>query len=194
MSERYRLDELKTEVINGREIMMSPPAFSNHNAVKNNVFHVFMTYLKGNICMPIGDGEKLILDVQKSGDYVVPDFFVICDRSKYKRDGVYGSPDLIVEVLSPSTKFVDRGIKKDLYQSSGVKEYWLIDPDDKSIEVYILKDGLFNLDAIYRIPADYEPDEDKEKAITTFSVNLFPDMNINLADIFEYVNAWEIGF
>ena len=191
MSELYRLNDMKIEVINGQEIMTSPPPFSNHNHVKGNVFHVFKTYLKGNICIPFGDGEKLVLDPQKKGDYLIPDFFVICDRSKHRRDGVYGSPDLVVEVLSPATELYDRGIKKNLYQKSGVKEYWLIEPDKKSVEVYILKDGIYELDAIYRIPADYEPDEDKEKAITTFSVNLFPDMIVNLAEIFEYVNEWE---
>ena len=191
MSELYKQELVKTEVINGQEIMMSPPAFSNHNYVKGNVFHIFKTYLKGNICIPICDGQKLVLEIQKKGDYVVPDFFVICDRSKQKRDGVYGSPDLVVEVLSPATALYDRGIKKDLYQESGVKEYWIIEPDKKSIEVYLLKDGVFDLDAIYRIPADYEPDEDKKKAIAAFSVNLFPDMIVNLEDVFEYVNMWE---
>ena len=191
MSERYIRDELKTEIINGKEIMMSPPAYSNHNHVKSNVYYVFKTYLRGNVCIPFGDGEKVVLDPKKKGDYVIPDFFVLCDRSKHKRDGVHGSPDLIAEVLSPATALYDRGLKKDLYQESGVKEYWLIDPDNQSVEVYLLKNGVYTLYAIYRIPEDYEPDEDKEKAETTFSVNLFPDMNVSLEDIFEYVNAWE---
>jgi len=193
MSElQHKLAEIKTEVINGQEIMISPPAFVNHNHVKGNIHHIFKTYLKGNICIPISDGTKLVLEPSKKDDYVVPDFFVICDRTKQKRDGVYGTPDLIVEVISPSTEFYDRGIKKNLYQKSGVKEYLLIDPDKKSVEVYILRDGAYDLDAIYRIPADYEYEEEKEKAITTFSVNLFPDMVINLEDVFEYVNVWEL--
>ena len=191
MSERYISEDLKTEVINGQEIMMSPPAFSNHNHVKGNIYHVFRTYLKGNICIPFCDGEKLVLDSPKKGDYVVPDFFIICDRSKHKRDGVYGSPDLIVEVLSPATAIFDRGIKKDIYQKKGVKEYWIIEPVNKSIEVYVLNDGIYSLDAIYRIPADYESDEDKGKAKTTFTVNSFPNMTVNLEDIFEYVTEWE---
>ena len=183
--------DLKTEVIDGKEIMMSPPAFSNHNHVKNNVYHVFKTYLKGNVCIPFSDGEKLVLDSLKTGDYLVPDFFVICDRSKHKRDGVYGAPDLVVEVLSPKTALMDRGVKKDLYQLSGVGEYWIIDPNSKSIEVYMLNDGIYRLDAIYRIPADYEPNEDKERAVASFPVNSFRDLTVNLEDIFEYVNEWE---
>jgi len=189
MSEPLR-NEYKTEIINGIE-MMSPPAFSNHNHVKLNVAHLFKTYLKGNICIPFADGEKVVLEKQKKGDYFVPDFFVLCDRSKHKRDGVYGAPSLIVEVLSPGTAEYDRGEKKDIYQANGVQEYWIIEPNSKSVEVYLLKDAVYKLDAIYRIPDDQEPDEDKKKAKTSFSVSLFPDMAVNLDDIFEYVNTWE---
>jgi len=183
-------NEVKTEVINGIE-MMSPPAFSNHNHVKLNVALVFKLFLKNNICIPFGDGEKVVLPSQKEGDYLIPDFFVLCDRSNHKKDGVYGAPDLVVEVLSPGTAKYDRGEKKDLYQTNGVKEYWIIEPNIKSIEVYLLKDGMYKLDEIYRIPDDDEQKEAKEAAKTTFSVSSFPDMNVNLEDIFEYVNTWE---
>ena len=189
MSERL-WREVKTEVINGVE-MMSPPAFSNHNHVKLNTALVFKIYLKNSVCIPFGDGEKVIFPSQKEGDYVVPDFFVLCDRSKHKKDGVYGAPELIVEVLSPGTAKYDRGEKKDLYQLNGVKEYWIIEPNNKSIEVYLLKNGIYKLDDIYRIPDDDEHNEDIENAKTNFSVGLFPDMIVNLEDIFEYVNTWE---
>ena len=86
---------------------------------------------------------------------------------------------------------MDRGRKKDLYQENGVKEYWIIDPDDKSIEVYLLKDGVYVLSELYRVPRDYDPDEDKENAVTSFPVNTFPDMIVNLEDVFEYVIIWE---
>jgi len=194
MSENYMPDiaeEPKTEVINGVEIMMSPTAFSNHNHVKANVLFVFKQYLKGNICIPFGDGEKLALDYLKEGDYVIPDFFVLCDRSKQKKDGVHGAPVLVVEVLSPGTAKYDRGDKKEIYQKICVKEYWIIEPDKKSIEVYILHDGVYRLDDIYRIPEEDEPEKDKKAAITSFYIKSFPDMRVNLEDIFEYVNSWE---
>ena len=187
----YTAEDTRTEVINGVEIMMSPTAFTNHNHVKTNVLFAFKQYLKGNICIPFGDGEKLSVDYPKKGDYIVPDFFVICDRTKQKKDGVHGAPDLVVEVLSPGSAKYDRGDKKDIYQKIGVKEYWIIEPDKKSIEVYILKDSVYLLDDIYRIPEDDEPDEDKKNAITSFYVRTFPDMAVNLEDIFEYVNSWD---
>ena len=187
MSLQY--SDAKVEVIDNVK-MMSPPAFSNHNRVKDNVFSIFKGYLRNNVCVPVGDGQKVVLPSQKRGNYVVPDFFVFCDRSKYKADGLHGSPDLVVEVLSPKTAKLDRGRKKDLYQQNDVKEYWIIEPDKKEIEVYLLKDGVYDLDNIYRI-SDPETDDDPEGAVMSFSVSTFPDLVVNLEEIFEYVNLWE---
>jgi len=184
-----QFSDAKTEVIDGVEIIFSPPEFTNHNFVKDNVFGLFRAYLKGNACVPHIDGHKVILPSLRKGDYLVPDFFVVCDRTKIKRDGIYGTPDLVVEVISPRTAKTDRGRKKDLYQENGVKEYWLIDPDAKSIEVYLLKGGVYSLDEVYRVP-DENYDDDKESIRTSFSVNMFPDLVINLDDVFEYVYLW----
>ena len=188
MSLQY--SDVKVEIIDGIKIMMSPPAFSNHNRVKGNVYHVFKTYLKGNICEPFVDGQKVVLPSQKKGDYLVPDFFVVCDRSKIKPDGVYGSPDLIAEVLSPKTTKMDRGKKKELYRLNAVKEYWIVDPVNKMLEVYLLKDSNYELNEVYRYPNVNEDDAETEDIKTIFTVNLFPDMAVDLQDVFEYVDNW----
>ena len=187
MSLQY--SDAKVEVIDGIEIMMSPPAYSNHNRVKENVFHLFRNYLKGNICIPFGEGQKVVLPSQNKGDYLIPDFFVLCDRSKYRKDGVHGSPDLVVEVLSPKTAKMDRGKKKDLYQANGVKEYWIIEPDNKIIEIYLLNDGVYDLIEVYSVP-DPDCEEPDTDMVTSFPVNLFPGMIIKLDDVFEYVISW----
>ena len=87
------------------------------------------------------------VDVQIKCDnfnMVQPDVFVLCDRSKLKHKNIYGAPDYVVEVLSPSTKRKDNFVKLTLYAEAGVKEYWLVDPDKKYILVYDLKeDGDF---------------------------------------------------
>ena len=119
--------------------------------------------------------------------YVVPDFFAVCDRSKIKKDGVYGAPDLVAEVLSPSTMLYDKGVKKDLYQKAGVKEYWIVEPNLKYIEVYLLQDRVYVLSAIYRLPTNLESEEDKSTAVSEFYVNTFPDLAVDLNDVFEYV-------
>ena len=81
---------------------------------------------------------------------------VVCDPDKIKSDGVYGAPDFVVEVLSPSTAKNDRGYKKDAYAAAGVKEYWIVSPSDKSVEQYLLQDGQFVLHEVYSIRPDYE--------------------------------------
>ena len=146
MSEAFKQDDLKVEIIHGRKIVMMAPPFSNHNFVKGNIFGLFRTYLRGKVCVPFGDNQKLVLNENEG--YVVPDFFVVCDRSKIRKDGVYGAPELVAEVLSPSTMVYDRGIKKDLYQKAGINEYWIAEPNLKYIEVYLLKDNVYALNAL----------------------------------------------
>ena len=188
MGEAHKtVEEFKVEVIGGKQIIMMSPAFSNHNLVKDNVLSLFRAYLKGHICIPIGDGHKLVLE---EGGYVIPDFFVLCDRSKRRKDGVYGAPDLIVEVLSLSTREYDKGEKKDLYERSGVKEYWLIEPDLRIIETYFLRDGRYVLNGVYGIPDELEAEEDKVKIAQEFKVGIFPELLIKLEDVFEYVINW----
>ena len=76
--------------------------------------------MKGRACIPFGDGVLVHLTDE---DKFVPDVMVVCDRNKIKPDGVYGAPDLVVEVLSPSTVKNDKGYKKSIYESSGIPEY-----------------------------------------------------------------------
>ena len=178
----------KTEIIDGKKIIMMSPALSNHNLVRNRVFGIFESYLRNNICLPFIDGDKLVLE---ENGYVLPDVFIVCDRSKFKRDGVYGAPNLVIEVLSASTRRYDRGDKKDLYERSGIGEYWLIEPELKSIEVFIHDDsGRYKLDNVYGIPDEYESEEDKIKIPQEIKTGLFPDLVIKLEEIFENVQKW----
>ena len=114
---------------------------------------------------------------------------VVCDRSKIKPDGVYGPPDLVVEVLSPSTARNDRMHKKDVYERCGVQEYWLVSPADQFIEVYWLEDGRFVLHDTYTQYPDWAlarmTDEEKAAVVTEFKCRLFDDLVIRLEDIFD---------
>ena len=83
-------------------------------------------------------------DRPKDVDTVVePDISVICDPEKLDDIGCKGAPDMIAEVLSPTTFRHDRVEKMEIYQKAGVKEYWLVSPESKSVEVFLLKDGKF---------------------------------------------------
>lgn len=86
---------------------------------------------------------------EKNGDtpedvdtMVEPDIFVVCDHGKLDSHGCKGAPDLVVEVLSPSTQRHDRLVKLDLYQRAGVREYWIISPEEKTAQVFLLQNGL----------------------------------------------------
>ena len=124
-------------------------------------------------------------------DNFIPDVAVICDRSIIGEDGIYGAPSLVVEILSPLTAKRDRGYKKNAYEAAGVQEYWIVDTNSKSIEVYLLKDGRYTLDEVYSIYPDYllEKMTGEERAAipTGFRCSLFDDLTIRLEEVFERV-------
>ena len=177
-------EEFREELVNGRIIAMAP-ASASHTYIADNILYFFKRYLRGKTCIPFGNGLLVYLTKK---DHFVPDMMVVCDRSKIKRNGVYGAPDLVVEVLSPGTSKNDKGYKKSVYESCGVPEYWIVDPAGKSIEVYLLQDNRYVLDGLYTLYSKEELEEltEAEKAIvkTEFKCHLYDDLIIRLEDIF----------
>ncbi len=175
----------REELIGGKVVAMSPrPAF-NHNQVSYNISRLFGNYLYGKKCTPIADGMDLFLD---DDNQFVPDFMVVCDPDKIKPDGIHGAPDLVVEVLSPSTAKNDKTHKKDVYARYGVREYWLVGPGDKYVEVYRSNGSEFILHDIYTLHEDWQlaqmSDEERAAVVTHFKCSLFDDLDIALEDIF----------
>ena len=177
-------EERREELIGGKVVMMSP-ASAGHTYVADNILMIFKQYLKGKRCIPFGDGLLVHLTDE---DKFVPDMMVVCDRDKIKRTYIDGAPDLIVEVLSPGTAKNDKGYKKRVYESSGVPEYWLVNPADKSIEVYLLENGRYTVDNVYTLyPAEEleeMTDEERAAIVTEFKCHLYDDLIIRLDDIF----------
>lgn len=177
-------EERREELIDGKVVMMSP-ASAGHTYVADNILMVFKQYLKGKKCIPFGDGLLVHLTDK---DKFVPDVMVVCDRGKIKPDGVHGAPDLVVEVLSPSTARNDRTHKKDVYERCGVKEYWIVSPAEKHIEVYRLNGEKYVLHDIYTLPADWEMERmteaERAAVVTEFKCHLYDDLTIRLEDIF----------
>ena len=181
-------EETWEELIDGKVIAMSP-ASVNHNRISYRIFYIFEHYLRGKECEPFGDGTAVYLGEK---DFYIPDVMVVCKKEKIREDGVYGAPDLVVEVLTPGTARYDKGRKKDVYEKSGVCEYWLVSPADRSIEQWILRDGRFVLNDIYSIYPDFllarmKPAE-RAAIRTEFKCSLYDDLTIRLEDVFYRVN------
>lgn len=173
-------EEPREELLHGEIYMMSSPSV-NHNRVAFHIATAFQAHLKGKTCEAFTDGTDVYLT---DNDRVIPDVMIVCNRNIIQNDGVHGAPDLVVEVLSPSTAKNDRGYKKELYEKSGVKEYWIADPSARSIETYQLADGRYSLDGIYQLANDGMTGREKESCTDTIPVPLYHDFNIPLEEIF----------
>jgi len=176
-------EESRMELLNGKIVMMSSPSI-NHNQTAGNIYHIFRNYLSGKTCRAFSDGVDVYLTEK---DRVIPDALIVCNKDIIKPDGIHGAPDLIVEILSPSTAKNDKGYKKDLYEKSGVKEYWLVDPNLRSIEAYLLSNGKYNLDGYYGLFPDAFgiTDKEREESKKEIPVSLYGDFCIPLEEIFQ---------
>jgi len=177
-------EERREELIGGKVVMMAPAA-SNHNRIARNIITLFHNYLEGKKCEAFGDGEKVFLT---KTEHFVPDMMVVCDPDKVKPDGVHGAPDLVVEILSPSTAKNDRTHKKDVYAKCGVREYWIVSPGDKSVDVYRSNGMDLVFYDFYALHPDWElaqmSEEERAAVVTHFKCSLFDDLDISLAKIF----------
>lgn len=181
-----------TELIEGKVYLMSPQPLVQHNYVVTNIGRIFATYLLGKTCRAFVDGVDVYLDEK---NHYVPDAMIVCDRSKIRRRGIYGAPDLVVEVLSPSTMMHDRGPKMRHYAEAGVREYWLITPEARTVEVYLNQDGRLELAATYAdyLEEDLEAMTEEERAAvaTEIPVSLYDDFRVSVKDIFLDVDTLE---
>lgn len=177
-------EELWEELIDGQLAAMAP-AVPRHNIISGNIFNIFKNHLKGKKCVPFADGTAVQLTDR---DRFIPDFMVVCDRDKIGSRWVVGAPDLVAEILSPGTAKNDKWHKKNVYEASGVPEYWIVSPKEKSIEVYLLQDGRYVLDNLYTFFTEEEladmEDRDKARIVSEFKCHLYDDLTIRLEDIF----------
>lgn len=112
-------------------------------------------------------------DAPEDVDTVVqPDLMIVCDKSKIDRRGVHGAPDLVVEILSDSTRRNDQLVKYRMYQKAGVREYWVVDPMTRVLLVHTLEDGQYSSPHAYG-PAASVPLTIAEEAAVDLS-QVFP--------------------
>ena len=126
----------RIEMIDGVFYDMSAPTFV-HRRIGNLIQNIFENYItkNGGPCIAITAPTDVQLDCDDK-TMVQPDVFVICDRKKITKPRVVGAPDLVIEILSPSNWYMDMIRKLKKYKNAGVREYWIVIPDKKSIVVY----------------------------------------------------------
>ena len=139
-------DGKRYEVIRG-ELYMSAAPRPLHQRVITRLSFFLEGFLENST---LGTAFVAPIDVilpQKLGDPVQPDIVVVRRESLHIIDelNIRGAPDLLVEVLSPSNPAHDRSLKYDLYAEAGVLEYWIVDPRQRTVEIYLLRDGAYEL-------------------------------------------------
>ena len=129
-------DDQRVELIDGVFYDMSSPT-TIHQIIISKLFNTIYNFIDSNkgTCIPFTSPCDVQLDMDDK-TMVQPDIMIICDRDKIVRQKIYGAPDFIIEILSPSTKNKDMFIKAAKYVNAGVKEYWIVDPDKLKVLVY----------------------------------------------------------
>jgi len=170
-------EQERIELIDGYPVMMAPPTRA-HQKIVSELNRQFGNYLQGKRCevYPAPFAVRLFEQNDDSPEnvdtLVEPDITVVCDPSKLDNIGCKGAPDLVVEILSPSTARHDRVTKFNLYQQAGIREYWIVDPDGKSVQVFVLENGHY-------AAKDFGTVEDKLK------VTVLEDCTIDLSLVFQ---------
>ncbi|MEE1196772.1 MAG: Uma2 family endonuclease [Lachnospiraceae bacterium] len=129
-------DERRVELIDGVIYDMAAPT-SIHQVISLQLSIRFFEYIKSRkeTCVPLNSPVDVQLDCD-SKTIVQPDVTLVCDRNQLREGKIYGAPDLVIEILSKSTRKKDSIIKLNKYMDAGVQEYWIVDPEKKKIMVY----------------------------------------------------------
>lgn len=141
---RWTIEE-RFELIKGKVFRMSPAPTAMHQRVSLRVSSELYHYLEGKNCEVFSApfDVRLIRKSKRDEDIttvVQPDLCVICDSSKVDERGCLGAPDIVVEILSPGNNRKELKNKYEVYEESGVKEYWIIHPQEKTFMKYVLND------------------------------------------------------
>lgn len=176
-AESYTIDDIyalpeghRAELIDGRMYDMAAPGFAHQKLV-----HLFDRTIgnyidtRGGACEVLPAPFAVFLNADDK-NYVEPDLSVICDRGKIDERGCNGAPDWIIEITSPSDPQRDYGIKLFKYRTAGVREYWIVNPQKKTVTVFDFENDLRS--------NQYNWDEDVPGCI-------FEDLTINIDKLYD---------
>lgn len=172
----WQLSE-RVELIKGFILKMSPAPSRKHQTISQNLNYKIYSYFENKNCsvyVAPFDVRLPVASAQKNSTVVQPDLCIICDQNKLDDKGCDGAPDLIIEILSPHNSKHDVDTKFNLYQESGVKEYWIVEPEERIVLVYTLKDNKY---------IGLKPFSETE----TIKSPLFPEMKITVEAIFKNI-------
>jgi len=174
------MDDVRRELYDGFIKLMTPAPSSKHQEISVNLTISLGSFLIRKVCklyhapsdVRFPKNRKSLEDKQV---YTVlqPDLYIVCDLSKLDARGCLGAPDLIIEIVSPKNSKRDLKDKFDIYQEHGVREYWIVNPNDENVSVFFLDEkGKFQLIGMYA-------EDDK------IPVNIFDgDLKVDLMEVF----------
>lgn len=177
----------RVELIKGRLFKMSPAPNTYHQDILGKLFNPIFTFFNSGNCkvfpapfdVRIPTPPAMKKNDEDIESVIQPDITVICDMEKIDRRGCLGAPDWIIEIASPSTKKKDMENKFELYETSGVKEYWMVFPEEREIKAYHLNDEM-----------KFVPNKDNYLR-DEISPHLFPELKIYLSDLFPEMSLSE---
>jgi Uma2 family endonuclease len=176
-------EDFRAEIINGVVYEMATP-LTLHQRIAARLHIKLANFLAGKTCEAFiaPFGVRLDPKDDKSDDTVVePDLVVVCDPSKIDERGCNGAPDLVIEILSPSTSHKDRVTKFNAYLQARVREFWIVYPEDQGIAAHIFDDGKYYTRA-YGV--NRPSDKEDMRVPEVIPVSVLPGLEIDLKEIF----------
>ena len=167
------------EVLDGKVIRRVSSPSIQHQEISGQLTAEFGMYLRGRAskvyAAPIDvylfeNASNKWVD-EKVQNWVIPDLLVVSDSNKDKERGIVGAPELIIEIVSPLTAKLDYKTKYIAYEKAGVLEYWIVDPSNQKVDVFLLKSGVYQ-----EVKRYFREDSIK--------VSILDDLTINLTNIF----------
>lgn len=164
-------ENIRTEIIDGVPYMQTAPS-RIHQEILSELHRQIANFLVGEECKVYPAPFHVCLN-DDSRSVVEPDISIICDTSKLNEHGCIGSPDMIIEITSPSTARKDKLLKFHKYEEAGVKEYWIIEPQEKIVSVFTLGNQKYGRPNLYS-------EEDQVQ------VSILDGLKIDLSMVFTY--------
>ena len=172
LEEFCNLSDVCCELVNGMiKLMAGVNKF--HVSVSKRIFRLFDSAFKEPDYFIFYAPFDVIFD---ESNVYQPDLGLVIDQSKVKENGIYGAPDLIVEIISPSSITYDTRHKFDIYEKFKVKEYWIVEPKSEYVKVFKLDNDKYDEGTLY----DYSTDKNVK-----IKISFLEDVELSLSDIFK---------